>query len=272
MRHATFASLALLAAASTASAGVFSDCDYKAPRSLTAALNGATHIVVVGKAGSLKVTGQRGLTQLRATGTACTSERNLLNDIQLVARRDGNTVRLEAQIPEHDGSWFDWSSYQASLDFEVAVPDNIAIDIMDGSGEATIENVATARIADGSGSLHVRDVNGNLEITDGSGEITVENVTGDVRITDGSGSISIDKAGSVNIANDGSGSVDIMHVAHDVNIGTKGSGGVEVEDVGGNFIVGHKGSGHIDYASVRGQVQIPDRYRSGRDHDDRDRD
>jgi hypothetical protein len=261
MRNATLVTLTLLVATSASAGGMFGDCDYKAPRSLTAQLTGASRIVVIGRAGTLKITGVGGASQVRASGTACTSERDLLNQIVLSATRYGNTLRIEAVIPEDsNSSWFDFAR-QATLDFEVSVPDNLPLEVSDGSGEMTIENVAAARVTDGSGSLHIRGVNGNLEVNDGSGELTIENVTGEVRVTDGSGSISIDHAGSVNILADGSGSVDIMHVQRDVNIGSKGSGSVDVDDVGGNFTVAHKGSGHIEYASVRGQVRVPERNR-----------
>lgn len=259
MRTASLAALAALCAAS-ASAGFFADCDYKASRSVTAPLAGASRVVIVGRAGSLKIVGQRGASQVRASGTACTSERGLLGRIVLSARREGSDLRIEAEIPEQEGSWFDFGP-QASLDFEVIVPDNIPLDVKDGSGEMTIENVGPARVLDGSGSLGIRGVNGNLDVTDGSGELTIENVTGEVRISDGSGSITVDHAGSVNVVSDGSGSLEIMHVQRDVTIGSKGSGSVDVQDVGGNFRVDHKGSGHIEYASVRGQVQIPERFR-----------
>ena len=253
----TFVLLILAFAATSASAGFFDDCDYTAARSVSAPLAGATSIVIIGRAGELRVSGVRGATEVRAKGTACTSDRDNLSRITLSATRNGSEVRIEANVPELHG--FGWG--RDMLDFEVTVPDNIPLRIDDSSGELRVENVGAADIHDGSGSLHVRNVSGDLAIDDSSGEITVDHAGGNVTIEDTSGSIEVDDAGSVNIVSDGSGSVDIRNVKHNVTIGNKGSGSVSVSDVGGDFVVHHKGSGSIDYERVAGKVDIPRRDR-----------
>lgn len=247
-------SAALLLAASTASAGFFSDCDYTAARSVSAPAAGATRIVIIGRAGGLRVTGVRGIAEVRASGTACTSERDRLSNITLTATRVGSEVRIEAHVPDLSG--FFWTG-RSALDFEVTVPDSVPLRVEDSSGDLKIENVAAADVEDGSGALHVRNVAGDLSIRDSSGEITVDHVGGNVTIHDGSGSIEVDDAGSVNIPEDGSGSVEIRHVKHNVTIGDKGSGMVSVSDVGGDFVVHDKGSGRIEYARVAGRVDVP---------------
>jgi hypothetical protein len=254
MRNAL--SVALLLLATSATAGWFgTDCGYTAARSASAPLAGATRIVIVGRAGELRVTGARGATEVRATGTACSSDRDALRDITLTATRSGSEVRVEANIPE--GSHWGWGSN--ALDFEVTVPDGVPLRIDDSSGELWVERVGPADIHDSSGALHVSGVNGDLSIDDSSGEIVVEHVTGKVTIEDSSGSIEVDDAGTVDIPSDGSGSVDIRHVRRNVTIGSKGSGGVSVTDVGGDLTVHHKGSGSIDYERVAGRVDVPRR-------------
>src|SRR5262245_57670361 len=97
-------SVALLLLATSAFAGLFSDdCSYTAPRNAAISAAGATRIVIIGRAGELKITGAPGASEVRATGTACTSERSNLDDITLVATRSGSEVRLEARIPESTG-------------------------------------------------------------------------------------------------------------------------------------------------------------------------
>src|SRR2546423_3005360 len=164
MRALTTFALAALSAA-TASAGFFDDCDYTAARSASAPLAGATSIAIVGRAGELRVMGVRGATDVRAKGTACTSERDNLNRITLTATRVGSEVRIEANVPEMNG--FGWG--RNGLDFEVTVPDNIPLRIDDSSGELRVENVGAADIHDSSGALHVRNVSGELRIDDSSG-------------------------------------------------------------------------------------------------------
>ena len=250
-------SIALTLAAASASAGWFgNDCNYTAPRNASIAVAGATHVVIIARAGELRVTGAGGTTEVRATGTACTSERDNLSEITLVATRSGSEVRIEAKIPEFSG----WHSNN-QLDFEVTVPNNLPLRIDDTSGEMRVEGVGAADIHDSSGSLHVRAVSGDLNIDDSSGEIDVEHVGGKVTIEDSSGSIDVDDAGAVDIPSDGSGSIDIRHVRQNVTIGSKGSGEVTVSDVGGDLVVRHKGSGGIDYERVAGRVDVPRRNR-----------
>ena len=249
-------SAALTLAAASSSAGWFGDCDYSAPRSASAPAAGVTRIVIVGRAGELRVTGARGAAEVRAKGTACTTDRDMLSQITLTATRSGSELRIEANMPESEF----WSGSRA-LDFEVTVPEDVPLRIDDTSGELNVENVGPAEIQDRSGSLHVRNVAGDCSIDDTSGEITVEHVTGRVSIVDTSGSIEVDDAGDVDIPSDSSGSVDIRHVRHNVTIGSKGSGGITVSDVGGDFTVRHKGSGSIDYERVVGRVDVPRRNR-----------
>jgi hypothetical protein len=230
------------------------DCQHKTPRKLSVPASGITHVVVVGRAGSLRVTGRDGATEVGATGTACASSSALLDQVQLTQSRSGSELRIEAVTPD------DLMFEAASLDFEVTLPANVAVSLRDGSGDTTIDNVGTLDVHDGSGDLTISNVHGELSVEDGSGELRIQNVVGDVRITDGSGSIEVRHVGgSVTIPHDGSGSVNIREVKRDVHIESKGSGSVTVADVGGNLTVDHKGSGGISYERVAGRVDVPNR-------------
>jgi DUF4097 and DUF4098 domain-containing protein YvlB len=250
MKLSAFAALALLIAAS-ASAGIFSDCDQKAPRSVATPSGGLTRIVIVGRAGSLRVEGRSGAGEVRASGTACASSGSLLADVQLRATRSGSELRIEAEIPDN------LFNEEAALDFTVIVPSNVAVSIHDGSGDLDVLNTGTTEIIDGSGDLAVKGVNGNLSVRDGSGDMQLSDIAGDVRITDGSGGIDVKRANSVTIDADGSGEVEIVNVKRNVTILVKGSGDVHVADVGGDFTVQSKGSGRIDNERVAGRLSLP---------------
>jgi hypothetical protein len=231
------------------------DCEATAPRNVIVPAAGITRVVIVGRAGSLKVTGRDGAAEIRATGTACASSSKLLADIKLVGSRHGSEFRIEAETPDV----LLWGS--ASLPFEVILPTNVVTVVEDGSGELTIAHTGELHVTDGSGGLSISDVRGNLEVDDGSGELTIRNVTGDVRVKDGSGAISVDHVGgSVSIPDDGSGSLSVHDVRHNVSIDSKGSGHVSVTDVGGNFSVSSSG-GTVEYERVAGKVNIPSRNR-----------
>src|ERR1043165_1274115 len=229
---------AIFLAASLAATSLFAswDCANTAPRSAALPVAGATRIVVIGRAGSLRVAGRAGATEVRATGTACSSSKSDLAEIQLRATRSGGEIRIEAEVPEVSlGMWG-----ERKLDFEVSLPTNVPVKVVDGSGGLIIENTAALDVNDGSGELTIRHVAGNLEVNDGSGAMTIEDVAGNVRIHDGSGGIDVHRVTGSVILNDGSGSVDVT-------------------DVGGDFIVESKGSGHVSYARIKGKVDVPRR-------------
>src|SRR6476620_11657204 len=135
MRTAIFLAASLAATSVLASWG---DCTNTAPRSAALPAAGATRIVVVGRAGSLKVVGHAGAAEVRATGTACASRKSDHAAIQLRATRSGGEIRIEAEVPELSmGMWS-----ERKLDFEVSLPANVPVKVVDGSGELTIEHTA----------------------------------------------------------------------------------------------------------------------------------
>jgi hypothetical protein len=257
MRLRLFA-LILLFAATAARADLFG-CDETAARRVSAPAAGVTRVVVIGRAGWLHISGRAGAREVVATGTACASSKSLLGDIQLRSQQSGPELRIEAVVPEHSGFFFGGS--EARLDFDVTLPDSIALDVRDGSGELRIENVADLKVDDGSGELTIRGVRGSAKVTDGSGAITVADVSGDVRIHDGSGSIEIERVGGNVVIDDGSGGISVRSVQRSVTIEDDGSGSVDVADVRGDFTVESKGSGSVDYERIGGKVSVPRRHR-----------
>ena len=91
-------------------------------------------------------------------------------------------------------------------------------------------------VEDGSGSLKVMDVTGDINIDDGSGSITMDRVGGNVEIEDGSGSITVTEVGADLSINDGSGSIKAMSVGGSVTV-DDGSGSINVRDVEEDLII-----------------------------------
>jgi len=232
------------------------DCRYDAPREARLDGQGLRRVRIEAKAGELRIQG-RGGTQVEIRGTACAPSRDRLEEVVLRAERDGDTARIEVEIPDADWSLFGGSS---RLDLEIDVPEAVELDVEDSSGPVEVSGVASLRLQDGSGSIEVTDIAGDVSVRDSSGEIEIESVAGDVRISDGSGSIEVrDVVGSVTIDEDGSGSIDVSDVEHDVRVGRDGSGSIEVERVGGDFTVERDGSGGIRHREVAGRVDVPKR-------------
>jgi len=229
----------IAAAATTLSAPPTRPPDYTEPRTATVNAAGAKVIHISGRAGFLHVQGKRGASQVSVRGMARADRERNLQDIRLVAHRTGDDIYIAADIPEqHD---FDWRGSQA-LDLDIDVPDNVKLDVDDGSGDLTIRGTSGVDLHDGSGNIELENIAGDVGIEDGSGEITVHRVSG-----------------GVEVRSDGSGSVTIETVTGSVRIGRKGSGNVDVSDIGGDFTVEEKGSGGIEYQNVKGRVDVPAR-------------
>lgn len=264
----------LLVLSATTALAQGDDCRHVADRRISTPAAGITKVVIHGSAGWLNVEG-RAVTEVTATGRACTSDGDLLDDITLTTRRSGSALHIEAHLPEKSVIF---GFYEARLDFTVILPQTLPVEIEDGSGSLKVTNVASADIEDGSGDIEVRVIRGALRIQDGSGGIDIDRVGGSVRIEDGSGGLAIRNingnieiedgsgeitivraAGSVLIEEDGSGSISIGQVKQSVTISDDGSGGVDVADIGGDFILRHKGRGPVSHARVAGRVSVPER-------------
>ena len=74
----------------------------------------------------------------------------------------------------------------ARINLEIEIPDNINLDIVDGSGSISIQDLkADIRIDDDTGSITMKNVSGEVRIEDSSGSIAIEETTGDIIIITG---------------------------------------------------------------------------------------
>ncbi len=236
------------------------ECRHEAERSATVDASGARRLVIGAGSGSLKIEGKAGLTSVRIRGRACASSADLLEDIELTARRSGQDVLVEANERRNESGWSFRGNQYARLDVVVEVPAGMAAEIDDGSGSMDLSNLGSVTIEDGSGEIVADNLNGDVEIDDGSGEIRLVNVTGAVRIDDGSGEITLHNVGGAVDIDDSSGEIDIRTARSNVRI-SDSSGSIDVSDVGGDFVVTNDSSGEIDYENVKGRVDIPRRRR-----------
>lgn len=236
------------------------ECRHEAIRSVTLAATAQDRLDLIARAGSLRVIGRAGLSEVRVRGRACASSEDLLEQLQIETERSGNAVRVEAAEVESSG--FSLGNRYHYLDLEIEVPAGMAADIQDGSGEIWLEDLGSVDLTDGSGELQVRDLTGDLSINDGSGQVEVHGVAGDVNVEDGSGEILVEGVGGSVTVHDGSGQIEITDVEGSVRV-TDGSGEINVNDVRGDFIVDQDGSGAVVYNDVAGRVDIPARKRRG---------
>lgn len=229
--------------------------DLTSDRVSTVPLLGVKVIRVTAGAGWLRIEGHGGFTQMRAHGTAHGSTPALLEQVKLDVTRAGDTLVVVGSVPA-DGTSV---GQPAALDLTLDVPDDLALDVDDQSGETIIRDVGPLRIrTGGSGGLSIDGVNGPLDVRDGPGDMEALNIRGDVHIMDGAGNVYITNVhGSVFIPTDGSGEIQLAEVTGNVTIGPKTSGDVSVRNIDGDLSVAATGDGSVEFHDVRGHVKVP---------------
>jgi len=217
--------------------------DYEEIRDLTLDASGVDIVEIEAGAGSLEVHGNANAEKISVTaliqvpGKKEEKAREIIeSDLVLTLERDSDKAVLNGYFESSGWGWGD----SPSIRLEVEVPDRVGLEIDDGSGSIKIRDVAgDIDVEDGSGSLEMAHVGGEIRIDDGSGSITVEDVGGDISINDGSGSITVKGVRGSVIVDDG-------------------SGGINVSDVDADLIIEDDGSGSLSFARINGRVQKDD--------------
>jgi len=137
--------------------------------------------------------------------------------------QSGNTVRVGESS---DRSLFN----NISIDYEVSVPTNVALNLHSGSGDIEVNNAGRFLAASsGSGSVRGHQIHGAAELSTGSGDIEIENTApGNVKAKTGSGSVRIHGIDGSLYARAGSGDIEVDgHLAGASDIAS-GSGSVRL--------------------------------------------
>jgi len=204
--------------------------------------------------GSLSIEGDSASNEVRVVATACADSNNRLNDLELTHRvRDSDLlIRTEQNNSGNIFSWFNWGSSYAYIDIEISMPQGLALEVDDGSGAVEIYGVSGLSLNDGSGSVTIENMQGDVSVDDGSGAISITGVNGRVSIEDGSGPIRVRDSLEVVVFDDGSGKIDIDNIEGNVEIRNDGSGGISIRAVGGDVEIDDAGSGSVDVREVAG--------------------
>lgn len=155
-------------------------------------------------------------------------QRDAHNDYCLDLKKVGHKAKLESASCNHNRD--------TRIDLTIAVPQDLHLDVEDGSGSINISGVASLKLKDGSGSINIRNVKGKVEIDDGSGSIDIKHVENDVSIDDGSGSIHVRNVSGKVTVSDGSGSINV-NKADSFELLSDGSGSVNVDNIAGKVIM-----------------------------------
>jgi hypothetical protein len=256
MKLVKLLSIALIAQLTTAcvihvGGGEKRKADIELTESLSLSSAGIEELVIDNGAGKIEISGDDSISEIQVEAYIITSK-----DVtyRLELEKTGPRAYLVAKHDSYNGFWIGDSP---KIDITVKVPSNMSLDIDDGSGEITINNVAgNALIDDGSGDITVSNLSGSLKIEDGSGDMELTNIGGPIDIDDGSGSIYVTKVSGDLSIEDGSGDMYASIIAGKVTV-DDGSGDIEIESAGGFELI-ESGSGGLKIKDIKGVVNIDD--------------
>jgi hypothetical protein len=212
-------------------------------------------------AGYLRVKGVEGLKQIEVEGTLVTKgiDEDDLEEfknkyVRLKLEQDGKKARLISEIKSSSISSL-FKRKEARINLDVRIPKNLDLEIDDGSGSIEVSGVnGNVEVDDGSGSIEIVNIKGWVNIDDGSGSTIVENIGGKVKINDGSGTVKITDVGGDVDVDDSSGTVSIYNIQGSVVV-DDGSGGIVIDGVDKDVYIKNSGSGGITIRNVKGKVR-----------------
>lgn len=235
-------------------------CKYEKNIDKTMDLSNTELLSIAVLAGDLDIVGVAGSGQAVIHGRVCASNESWLDQSEIITT-PGEHAAIEVSLPDTGGGWLSMGNNYLWIDLDIEVPQDLALDIKDSSGDMLVKNIAAVQIMDSSGDIEVESARGPVSVSDSSGDIEIDGANGDVTIkSDSSGDIDVmDIDGSVLVMSDSSGDIDVSHVSNNFVVERDSSGDISAEDIGGDFRVLKDGSGGISLRDVKGEVEIPDK-------------
>jgi DUF4097 and DUF4098 domain-containing protein YvlB len=137
--------------------------------------------------------------------------------------QNGNTVRV-GEVTDH--SLFN----NVSIDYDVTVPADVALNLHSGSGDVEANNVGRfVSAASGSGNVRVRGTHGPVDVGSGSGELQVDDAgAGDIKARTGSGNIRVNGFNGGFTGKTGSGDIEAFGHLQNGGMVSTGSGDVRL--------------------------------------------
>lgn len=233
-------------------------CKYEKKINETLDLAKSDLLTISAAAGDLDIVGVSGSGQAVIKARACASKKEWLEESKIVTT-PGNLAAIDVYLPNSDGGWLSLGSNYIWMDLVIEIPEDLALEVKDSSGDMSLKNVAVVKIKDSSGDIEVEKARDSFAISDSSGDIEVDGVNGDFTIeSDSSGDIEVtDVHGSVLVMKDSSGDIEATDVSDNFIVERDSSGSISANDIGGDFRVLKDGSGGISSRDVEGETDIP---------------
>ena len=142
-------------------------------------------------------------------------------------------------------------SHSGSVEFEVEVPAETAIDIDTAGGAIEASGLrAPAKLETSGGPIRVQDLEATLHAHTSGGPIRLQDIRGEARVDTSGGDIEAVRLGGPLHGETSGGSIHLEQVSGDVDVHTSG-GGIRVREAGGRLVAETSG-GSIDASFAKG--------------------
>ncbi len=232
-------------------------CKYEKEFDLTLDLSSSEVLAINAAAGDLEVRGVAGTDKAVIHGKLCVSKKNWLDEAE-IQTVSGARAEINVKLPDTSGGWSFLGNNYALLDLEIELPQDLALEVKDSSGDAVFKNIGAINLQDSSGDIEIENATGPVSVKDSSGDINITNISNSVTVLDSSGDINVDHvAGNFTVIADSSGDINATDIDGTVLVKKDSSGDITVKRIGGDFRVLADGSGSIRAHDVQGKIQTP---------------
>jgi hypothetical protein len=199
--------------------------------------NAITAITISGGAGSVKITG------------SSDSSIHVKRHVRYRDNKPGATDRVVGDTLNLDTD----CGRVCWVDYDVTAPRGVRVAGRTGSGDITLNSIATASLQVGSGNIRIRGASGDVAVRSGSGDLDLSDVAGDVVCRTSSGNVRLTGITGAAAAETGSGDITAADL-HGPRASTHtGSGNTTLRLATAQDVDADTGSGDVEITVPGGQ-------------------
>jgi hypothetical protein len=231
---------------------------------------------------------------IKVSASDAADAKSFAENIAILVEPSSTLLNVRTRYPERPGSFFGSRQISYSVNYDVAVPENMPLQVRNSFGAVSVTGSQAAcdiktshgrlQFNDGRGTQRLENAFGSIQVSGNTGDVAVENTNGSINVSGIKGALTLrDRFGSVHVAdvtkgakivnNNGRvelsgagdisqidnsfGPVAVSNVKGDLTANNQ-NGPLEVNNVTGSATLTN-GFGPVRFSNVSGQVTVPNR-------------
>lgn len=178
-------------------------------------------------------------------------------DIRIEVEQGGSGVSVRTIYPHKDWSFRGSGYVSYAVDYEIAIPDGVPLELRNRFGNVSIENLhADGDVRNSNGQVQFRGGRGVQHLENSFGRLAVAGNAGDVSVVNGNGDTSVADVDGRSDIQSRFGRIDVARLRKPAKI-VNSNGDVVLRDVAGGSTV-TTSFGRIDADTVAGSIELHD--------------